>query len=414
MAGIESTGFVIKTMAEIITDMRDRVIATILPNAQFLPSQTLTQITDIFADGLSTAWEGLSSLYNASYLTAEGVSLDMVAAMLGKRRIEAKKAYMLNFKVITTNATTIPAGARFGSTVTGAPIFQTQSAINIDSATTSRISIFAVDAGAIGYDYIGVLQGTYTQNLDSVANISSVENDATTVFINGEERETDGELRARLQNAFNNSNVYTIDAYREAVLALNEELSAAGYAPVEDCFVIANRSSLTDLDGRPPKSIEVVVYYKGAIDANTDSAVANRIAAISQGATETVTTTGSSYSEIITVNSNTFYPVTFSRPDIVNIHLSIAVSKEAGTLTTDEKTALKTYLADWGNSLGLGNSIVIYGKNSISQALNSYSNVDITDYTIQAGRPTLGTDNIDIANTEISRFDVANITISDL
>jgi len=414
MAGIESTGFVIKTMAEIITDMRDRVIATILPNAQFLPSQTLTQITDIFADGTSTLWEGLNSLYNASYLTAEGVSLDMVAAMLGKRRNEAKSAYMLQFKIVTTNTTTIPAGARFGSTVTGAPIFQTQSEIVISGATTTRISVFAVDAGAIGYDYTGVLQGTYTQNLDSIANISSVDNDATTVFVNGKERETDGELRARLQNSSNNSNVYTIDAYRQAILALNEDLSASGYTPLTDCVVVANRTNYTDADGRPPKSIEIVVYYEGSTDANTDSAVANRIAAISQGATETASTTTSSYSETITVNSNTFYPVTFSRPDTVNIHLSVAVAKETGALTTDEKTALKTYLADWGNSLGLGKSIVVYGKNSISQALNSYGNVDIIDYTIQAGRPTLGADNIDIANTEISRFDVANITISDL
>jgi hypothetical protein len=415
MSGVESSGFVTKTLAQIIEDIRSRVLATLMPYAQFLPSQALTQITDIFADGSSTLWEGLNALYNASYLTAEGVSLDLVASMLGKRRNEAKKAYMMQFKVVTSEATTIPLGSRFGSTVTGAPVFETQEEITIDSATTTRIKLFAVDAGAIGYSYSGTLAGTYTQNLDSVANISSVENDGTTTFQNGTDRETDGELRARLQNAYNNSNIYTLDAYKQAILALNDSLTETGNTPIEDCFTISNTSNYVDSDGRPAKSIEVVVYYDGSPDSATDTAISTRIATVTQGATETCSTTALSYSKDIVINENTVFPVTFSRADEVDIILSIAIEKSDGTvMTADEKSALKTYIAAWGNLIGLGNDVVIYGRNSISQALNEYTSLDIVDYTIQAGRPTLGGANITIENTEISRFSTANITLTDL
>lgn len=413
MAGITATGFTIKTLDQIITDMRQSIIATVLPYAQFLPNQVITQLIDIPADGLSTIWEGLEALYNASYLTAEGTSLDLVAALQNKRRNEATKASMLDFQVVTSGATTIAAGKRFGSTVPSAPIFEAAEDIEITGAGTHLINVYAVNTGYIEADYPNVLLNTYTQNLDSVANITSVVNNSGTTFVNGKNRESDSSLRNRLQAGYSNSNIYVQDAIRQGILNLNDTLASLGLPQIIDVICIPNNTNEEDADGRPPHSVEIVVYYEGSTSADADSQIADRISIITHGFMQTTTTTGASYSKTIAINGNTNYTATFSRPDEINIYLDV---KTVPALTTDQKADLRDYLVEYGNSIGLGKNVVVYGKNSISQALNDYTGVDLTDYVIEVGKtafPTLS-DNIAIANTEISRFATARTIITDL
>jgi len=108
--------------------------------------------------------------------------------------------------------------------------------------------------------------------------------------------------------------------------------------------------------------------------------------------------------------------VSFSHPAPITIHLKLTLTVSEA-LTTDEKTDLKAKIATWGNSLGVGQDVVVYGYNCLVGQLN---NSKITDVAVAIGTtsspsPTLD-DNIPIsdgttAEVQYSSWSVSNITL---
>src|SRR4051812_37054104 len=108
MAGLSSTGLVIKDLTEIVGDLETKEHADIDASLDVSDENFVGQINAIFADHLDQAWQALQAVYNAAYrATAEGTQLDAIGALTGTLRIAAK-ASTVQAVAVGTNLTTLP------------------------------------------------------------------------------------------------------------------------------------------------------------------------------------------------------------------------------------------------------------------------------------------------------------------
>ena len=184
-----------------------------------------------------------------------------------------------------------------------------------------------------------------------------------------------------------------------------------GYTEVAAIKLIENEENVT-VDGMRAHTIQPVIYYAGGADATTDSKIAEAIAKSKPEGIRTVSTTATSYSEDVTVG-NSVRTITFSRADTETIYIDIDTSP---TLSADNKTAVKDDIIAWAATLTMGSNVVVYGADSLSDVLNSFANVDITDYTIKIGTSPApaSSDNITIGDTEMAYIIAGNIDIGNL
>lgn len=430
--GITDAGVVIKTLLEIETSINNEYKSRIGAGANTRSQSVLGIIRDIAANGESELWEKIQDVYNQMTIAATGNNLDQVAALSGKRRVEATNSKIKDLLLEVSGNLNLSAGFAFSKSGEEDIKYTLDTAlshtytgpgnewisVDVTCTTTGEKDISSTDGS------ISVIDSP-TSNLVSVKNgtettVWPVAGSTSSVFVDGINEETDDELRVRIQNDPFITVTGTDSGIRRRVLALNE-IENSGYETILNCLVVSNRDLTTDGDGRPGKSTEVIVYY-GSTDADTDQAVARAILNAAQDPSKFVSTTGTSYSETVTLDGGNTRDVVFSRPTEVPIYVDVKVAKASGNLTSgspdSEKEILKAAIAAWGNNLGLAEDIVVYGRDSFSEVLNDFATVAITDYEIgvdTSAGPTPGTDdnNITIGTTEISTWDVANITISD-
>jgi hypothetical protein len=403
---ITSTGYSNKTLATIMQEQRTEFETVIDPYVNLLPEEVLGQLRDIFAKGLKDAYDLGQAVYGQMGLTATGIGLDIVAKLIGKTRKPATKANIRNYTVVASSDITLPANTQFRGVNDPNNLFET--VIDIDLTTGSNsIDIVAVSAGSISVttDDISVIA-------TPVIGLTSGTNSSGSTFINGTEIETDDEFRLRLFQVPAIARTLRVDAIENAILDLNDDADNEGYTEISAVKIIENEENVTNLLGMLPHTIQAVVYYPGTADAVTDSKVAEAIAQSKPDGIKTVSTTTSSYSESVVVGNST-RNIIFSRPDTQNIYIDIDTSP---TLSGADKTALKADIVAWGATLTMGSNVIVYGKNSLSDVINNFANVEITDYTIDigtSGSPS-GDDNITIGDTEIALIAGGNINIGDL
>jgi hypothetical protein len=403
---ITSTGYSNKTLATIMQEQRTEFETVIDPYVNLLPEEVLGQLRDIFAKGLKDAYDLGQAVYGQMGLTATGIGLDIVAKLVGKTRKPATKANIRSYTVVASSDITLPANTQFRGVNNPDNLFET--VIDIDLTTGSNsIDIVAVSAGSISVttDDISVIA-------TPVIGLTSGTNSSGSTFINGTEIETDDEFRLRLFQVPAIARTLRVDAIENAILDLNDNADNEGYTEISAVKIIENEENITNSLGMLPHTIQAVVYYPGSADAVTDSKVAEAIAQSKPDGIKTVSTTTSSYSEAVVVGNST-RNIIFSRPDTQNIYIDIDTSP---TLSGADKTALKADIVAWGATLTMGSNVIVYGKNSLSDVINNFANVEITDYTIDidtSGSPS-GDDNITIGDTEIALIAGGNINIGDL
>ena len=413
-SGVTSNGWDGKTQIEIESDENERIGALVGPSANTKSTSVWGLLRDIFSNGFANLWQASESAYTATTINASGQALDNVAALSGNTRLDATFAQLINFKVTISGAVTYTTDQTFSvagdSNIRFAPI----TTFNETVAGDYRITVRAVEAGELS-----ISTDTVTTIDNPTANLTSVTNDSSTITANGRNQETDAELRSRIQTDPTTSTSGPTNAIEKAILNLNEDDTKT--VTIESAFVIENDELTTDSDGREGKSIEVVVYQAGGATSR-DAEIAAVIAQAKTDGIKTVTTTGSSYSETVVLNSGNTRDITFSRPSSVPIYAIFNVKKASGNLTADEKTALKSWIIENGNELGVNGDIIVYGKNGLTTILNTFEGVDLTDYEISisltspAPAPVPGTTdaNVTIGYSQISFWDSANITIGDL
>ncbi len=479
--GLSSAGFSRKRLADIQTEIESALRQKMGNYINLLPSTVFANLIGVFADREATVWEMAEDVYNSQYPdTAEGVSLDNVAAISGLVRQPATYSRVLGVCLFGTTGTVVPAGtqlsvngnplAKFttdvektliagtdevqsltfgtlpgsgtfklkyideetsalaynvsasalqnamnaltklsGVTVTGSvgagfsitfsgndgkqphPLLtvtsNTTGSVATVVATTEGVSQAQVDVTATDLGPVQALYGTLTVIDTPVSGLDSCRNITDAVV--GRNQETDLEFRARRAETLQVAGAATPDAIRSRLLNITG---------VTDALVFENTSQVT-LDGRPPKSYEVVVAGGDEQDI-LDSVWASKPAGI-----ETVGTVVGS----VTDSQGVVQTVKFSRPTDVPIYITMSLVTDT-TFPATGLTLVQTALINFINNLGIGTDVVVFPQLIVAMG----GIPGILDITVAIGKlpsPTLN-DNITIAANEIPVTDVTKVLVS--
>jgi uncharacterized phage protein gp47/JayE len=209
----------------------------------------------------------------------------------------------------------------------------------------------------------------------------------------GRDLETDADLKNRRLDELANPGAATTNAIRSKLLALENVIAVV---------VFQNNTSVVDLEGRPPHSVDIVVQE------GDDQEIADKIFDVVAAGIETIG------DEIETVvDSQGFsHTVKFSRPTELDIWLEVDLTTDPSKFPVDGAAQAEQAFLDRGNSLEIGEDVIIFGTNGLSCAPEEIPG--ITDMVIRIGlaaAPTLD-NNIVVDPREIARFDTSRITIN--
>ena len=302
--GVTDRGFRRKTYQDIIADMEAKAKDLFGPNIDLSSASPLALFLRVIAFGLSLMWQVAERVYNSAFVDlATGQSLDYVVKYAGISRRPATHARCL-LRFTGDPGVQIPRG------------FLVETEGGIRYATLETVSI-----GDDGYAEVmsQSVETGFAQNVDP-AQLTVITNPipglSGVVGLNSErnvlalDRETDRELRERYYRSLSTGGAATLDSIRAAVLDV---------PGVRTVRVFHNPTMSTDSDGRPPKSVEVVVLG-GATD-DVARAIHESIAAgiESVGDVEVVVEDAGGEPQLIR----------FNRAEVVDIFVSVTVRTTA-------------------------------------------------------------------------------------
>lgn len=333
MTGLLSTGFVPKTREQVLEDLRDAIAngATLGANINTEPESPMGQLVEIFGAALAELWSELGRVHQGQLLrSASTQNLERLAEILGVAPRRAATRTTVTLQGLG-GYLTLPAGSRVRLTDSNA-LFE----VLTDTAFGLPVLAQAVDTGPIQ-----VLAGSTWTIVTPVAGWTGVTNaaDGTT----GQAPESDGQLRARLLQSTGAGRGSGVDALAAGVLRVDQ---------VTECVVIENRSIFTDTDGRPGKSVEVLVRG-GADQAVLDAIWLHK----TQGA-ETVTTVSPANQITGTVQDRNgdAQTVQASRPDLVDVWVEIDYRAKP-TAPSDIEASMTQALLDFEAGLTIGQDV---------------------------------------------------------
>lgn len=389
MYGVTSQGFKRKTYEEILSDMESRARNLFGDDIDLSETSPIGIILRIIAYEKSLEWQEAENTYYSGYKdTAEGINLDYVAKYIGIRRKQAEKA-IVDLQFTGTPGTVIPKGFKVETGGDNSKAFLTDIEVTIDATGNATVKATAEEAGSsynVQANTITVITNP-TPGVDSVNNLNAA--------TGGQDQESDAEFRKRYDDSIEKGGTATVNA----ILAAVREVAT-------DVQVFKNNSNTTDADGRPPKSVEVVVL--GGTDEDIAYAIFNSIAA----GIEPYGTT----SYTVTDDAGNQHAVKFSRATTKDIYVTLDIIKNANYVGDDAvKDAVISYIGgtktDSSQVLGLSfGQDVIYSK--VVAAVASLEGID--DVTVKIGttsNPT-ATSNITVESTEVAQTDSTKVVIN--
>ena len=238
---ITDKGISIKSFNEIAQELREDWVAAFGGETIDLSSSSPDGLEiDLKAKEIRSVSELVQAV--AAKLTLEGSSgvwVDIFMSYRGITRLGAAYSYV--YLLFTgSNGTVIPEGTLVNNLFNDQ--FSTDSEITIGIEGTAYVRATSLNIGPVD-----VSEGTWSLN-QSIAGISSVVVEDDGVI--GRFEETDAEIKARAKNTVHDglATLPTIKSYIEN--------NVSGVTSVS---VIENETSSTDINGRPPHSIEVMV-----------------------------------------------------------------------------------------------------------------------------------------------------------
>lgn len=260
------------------------------------------------------------------------------------------------------------------------------------NSVSDLITVEAVNSGVVKAP-----AGTLNTLLIPVSGVTSVTN--AIAATEGRVEETDEELRVRRYES-----VGIIGASTESAIISNVK----NLEGVTAAFVIANRTFVTDVDGRPPKSFEVVV------EGGDELTIGETIWRYHPAGIET-------YGDItrtITDDDGLTQTVLFSRPVNIYIKMEIDYTKydEEAFAATGEQ-GIKDAAFAYGNSLNIGVDVIpqrFFGNIFTNvQGLASLA-IRISSSTDEVTWTPFTTSTIAVGRKENSSFDITRIVVNEV
>lgn len=210
----------------------------------------------------------------------------------------------------------------------------------------------------------------------------------------GNDIEADADFKLRRTQELQLAGAGTPEAIRANLLELTG---------VSDALVFENDSDVTDSEGRPPHTLDIVVEGGDEDEAAEEIRVTKGTGIGTIGDIVKVLKDSQGFNKTIR----------FSRPTDVPIYVIVDLTTDENEFPTDGVDLVKAKILDYGNSLGLGKDVIVFG--SYPDLSGSFRDVPgIIDYEIKVGKvnpPTLD-NNVDILAREKADFDTSRITVN--
>lgn len=219
-------------------------------------------------------------------------------------------------------------------------------------------------------------------------------------FINEEDAilgrniENDQDAKLRREQELTKAGSCTVEAIKADMLDINDVTAAV---------VFQNNLSITDFEGRPPKSIDVVV--QGGLNAEIGQALFLTIAA---GVTQTV---GDILINVIDSQGFT-QPIRFSRPQEVAIWIEVDVTKDPALFPIDGAAQIKAKILTWGLKRTIGQDVIVFGTDPLSCSFDDVPGMLDLVFRIGIAPAPVGDANVAITARQIAMFDTARITVA--
>lgn len=390
---LTSSGFQRKRYADIVEDMKNMAKTLFGEDVNLSERSPLGKFIQLVAYQRAEDYELAEDVYYSAFVDfAEGATLDYAVKRVGITRkpwLKATGPVILNIE----KGTTVPAG-----TIVGKPTnvkYKTLETVTAVETGDYTVKVEALEFGEIGNAEVGEINTIYTP----VFGLNSVTN--TEAFRNGQDEETDEELRERYYASLSKGGSSRIESMRAKILDEVEVVRA--------CLIIENDSDVPDADGRPPHSFETIVLGGEA------SAIAQKIFQTKPAGIRAY----GSQTEIVYDSQGKDHIIGFSYAQHVPIYVKVQVKK--GTdypLNGDDlvKEEIVKYIGGEANGtvyngLGMSESVIL------AKVLASVLKVSgVIDAAVQLSTDgvTYGENNILIDFAQVADTDFTKIEVSKL
>lgn len=343
------------------------------------------QLIGSLSEMFSKVWEVTrAAYYSKFYQYCLEKQLDDAAALRGVSRLLGQKTKVLGVTVTNDTETpyTMPAGTQFKQLLTNR-IFQSLNDVIIPAEGSAVCDLEALENGAFLVD-----PNTITQIVNLVSGLSSVNNSETCIVKVGRLKETNVELRRRIDLTKITSKGGIVAAIAARV---RQEVAGVTYTTYRE-----NRNPITDLNGLPPRTYEIIV--NGGLNKD----IAEKI---DEAAAAGINTHGQ-ITETITDSEGNIFDIKFSRITDTNIYLIVNLIVNS-SYESENDLIIKGLLS---NILFEQAEAVINWK--LAAALTIISNIENLEI-LQGLTPSPTTTNkIIISNNSIARILTENIIIN--
>lgn len=385
MAGVDSTGFTIKTLQEVLADLDASLRTELGENLRLDADSVLGQIRGALGTEISLVWEALGEVAAAlDPDQAAGVYLDALAALSGITPRQQATRSTGTITVNGTSGTVIPAGSRVrdaASTVT----VETTAAATIAGATS--VPVQALTTGPIE-----AAAASLTVIVTPVAGWSSSTNAAA--LTPGQNIESDLQLRARREASLQASGTGTDGGIRAALLEI-----------VEQAVVLSNRTNSTAADGTPAHAVRAILY-PDPTSATVEAAIATAyFGQLPAG----IQAWGTSVTATVTDSQGVDHTIEWDYATEVDVYIDVTVTLAPGSdvVAADIQAAIVVYV----NALEVGDDVRVL---RVYQAIQAVSDdvLSASSLAIDIIDPPVATSDLTIDIDEIARTATANIGVT--
>lgn len=438
MSGVTEFGFQGKTALDVKADLEADWREEFGANVDLAPDSPDGQIIGIMTSPLAALWEGLQAVYSAQDPDkAIGQAQDAVCAITGTQRDAASKS-TVTLTVTGDDNTVLDAGrevsvdgteARFVTLaeaeiavltawVTSTAYVAGDRRTNVGnaylciSAGTSNTGPETTDAsisdGGVLWRYLGEGEGAADVEAEAAETGTTVALSGTIVTIEtpvsgwlgvlniedadvGSAVETDDHLRVKRESELAAQGSATVAAITAAVLRVDDVSSA---------LTFKNDTATTDVDGRPPHSVEVVVL------GGDDQEIAEAIYASVAGGIQPYGTESAN----VTDTQGLTWAVGFSRPDTVDIWVRVDVIKDPRVFPVDGEEQLKLAITEDQSVYPIGKDVV--SRRIVARCFTVTGVLDVTIAYVGIVNPPVAATTIALGAREIADFSTGRVTVN--
>jgi len=397
MAGLTDEGFVARRQPEIQARIEERLAADDELAGLNLRAGPMQQLIGILSEELAEPWEAAEEVWASQYAGASGVSLDRVSGLTGTVRRAASRSLVV-IDCDLAGGTTLPAGRIVARDDDPDVQFRSVSEVtNSGGDATIGVTFESVATGPVAAP-----TGTLTVIVTPITGWTAATNAADASL--GRERAEDPELRTQRRVELAGLGTGNVAAIRAAVARVEGDLPDE--RPVREVSVYEN-ATMSTVAGRPPKSVEVVIWDAVTADADDDKVAQAIWDHIGAG----IEPHGVGESGVaVDEDTGEEHTVAFTRATPIQVYVDATVVLVSGTAATWQAAAKETIAEHSQTAYRVGHTA--YAMQLACALLERAEIEEVVELFVGIAASPTGS-SVAIGEDEIATVDTANITLAE-